>query len=680
MKRFSGVIIAIILVGLLVGGCFEDAAVKGGEHIATAEANRDSRMEWWREARFGMFIHWGLYAVPAGEWDGVQRGGYSEWLPKMVQVDDWDRLVDQFNPVKFDADAWVKIAKDAGMKYIVITTKHHEGFAMWDSAVSDHDIMATPFKRDVMAELAAACKREGIKLGWYHSVLDWRHPDYLPRREIDKRSAEGADYDRYIDYMKGQLRELLTDYGDIAVLWFDGGWDHGPAEQRATEICDMAYALQPGIIINDRIGLPMDYDTPEQRIPDAASGRDWETCMTITSSWGYNKGARDWKSAKVLVRNLVDIARKGGNYLLNVGPTGEGVIPAQSVSQLREIGSWLAVNGESIYGTDGSIFPTEPDWGRCTVKRMDDGKVRLYLHVFDWPSDGRLELSELGNLPAKVSLLKDASAKCSAKAEGDKIVVEVNASEDMIDDYDTVIVLAFASEPVVYYPPVIEGDAGIFIDEMDVRLDVAGVGLDIRYTLDESEPMAGSAKYDVAIRLTDTAVVKARSFHGSKAVADVVERKFVKVDPSAAAEVGATAKGLRYRYYEGLWEKMPVWNELTMVAEGVIETVDISVRKRQEKCGIVFDAYINVPVDGVYQFALASDDGSNMLIDGETIVDNDGLHARQEKLGVVAMAKGKHAIRVEWFNGTGGAELELQWGIAGGKMRPLDGVDVCYGL
>lgn len=412
---------------------------------------RDARMAWWRDARFGMFIHWGLYAVPAGVWKGRDlEATAGEWLMfgAQVPVAEYEPLVSQFNPVQFNAEEWVRIAKDAGMKYIVITTKHHDGFALFDSQVSDYDIMATPFGRDIMKELAEACRKEGLRIGWYYSILDWHHPDYLPRgegspRPWDTRPVDGADFNRYIDYMKSQLTELLTHYGDIGILWFDGGWEHTADEVRSAEVVEMVRGLQPHLIVNNRILLPQDFDTPEQSIPGAGvPGRDWETCMTMNDTWGYKAHDQNWKSAETLIRNLVDIAGKGGNYLLNVGPTAEGLIPAPSVERLATIGQWMAVNGESIYGTGPSPF-RKLKWGRCTTK---PGK--LYLHVFDWPEKGALVVPGLSNTVKKSYLLSDAQQHALAvtQAENEVLILLPEAAPDPVD---TVVVLDIEGEPKI---------------------------------------------------------------------------------------------------------------------------------------------------------------------------------------------------------------------------------------
>ena len=336
-------------------------------------AASDARLDWWREARFGLFIHWGLYAVPAGEWNG--RTDYGEWIRSSakIPIDVYDQFRARFNPTKFNPDEWVRLAKQAGMKYIVITSKHHDGFGLFDSAQTDWDVMATPYGRDILKQLAAACQRGGIRLCFYYSIMDWHHPDYLPRRdwEAATRSAAGADFERYVQYMKAQLKELLTGYGPIGILWFDGQWEGTWTNERGRDLYDYVRSLQPSIIINNRVGRAGgsfgldasqgqlgDYGTPEQEIPaTGVPGLDWETCMTMNRNWGYNRADKDFKPPTELIRNLVDIASKGGNFLLNVGPTADGEFPPESVDRLKAIGAWMAVAGQSIYGTAGQPVP-----------------------------------------------------------------------------------------------------------------------------------------------------------------------------------------------------------------------------------------------------------------------------------------------------------------------------------
>ena len=405
-------------------------------HLCAAgesRAERDDRMGWWREARFGLFIHWGLYAIPAGEWDGKQT--YAEWIRHSAKIprEEYDGFVEQFNPVRFDADEWVRLAKRAGMKYIVITSKHHDGFCLWDSALTDFDIRSTPFTRDLLGELAAACREQGVRLCFYHSIMDWHHPDYLPRREweVESRPAEGADFDRFRTYLKGQLGELVEGY-QPGVLWFDGEWENTWTHEMGSDLYDYVRGLQPDIIINNRVdkgrkgmaGLTRegdfrgDFGTPEQEIPDEGlPGVDWESCMTMNRHWGWNRFDEDWKSTPDLIRKLIDISSKGGNFLLNIGPTPEGTFPPPSIERLNGIGQWMDVNGEAIYGTQASPIG-RPSWGRCTQKRLPNGHTRVFLHVFDWPDDGQLEVQGLSGTVRHASVLATGDAVEVKRGEG----------------------------------------------------------------------------------------------------------------------------------------------------------------------------------------------------------------------------------------------------------------------
>jgi alpha-L-fucosidase len=405
---------------------------------------KDERMAWWRDARFGMFIHFGLYSTPAGTWDGKPVGGVGEWLLQNARIDPiaYEKaLLPQFNPVKFDAREWARIAKDAGMGYVVITTKHHDGFALWDSASGDYDVMATPFRRDIMKELADAVRADGMRMCWYHSIMDWHHPDYQPRREWDKRPVDPASFPRYVEYMNSQLRELLTNYGDIGILWFDGEWEGTWNHDWGKRTDDFVRSLQPRIIVNNRVDSGRsgmegftadehargDYGTPEQTIPpNGMPGKDWETCMTMNDTWGYKASDGNWKSAQVMIRMLCDIASKGGNFLLNVGPKGDGTIPAESVERLRRMGEWMRVNGEAIRGTQASPFTRKMPWGRVTMKhpfRSGAQATTLYLHVFDWPADGMLRLDGISNDASGARVLGGADRAPTARQDGGSILV-----------------------------------------------------------------------------------------------------------------------------------------------------------------------------------------------------------------------------------------------------------------
>jgi alpha-L-fucosidase len=414
-------------------------------HEETKE-QRDARMAWWREAKFGMFIHWGVYSVPAGYYNGKPVAGIGEWIMNRgkIPMAEYQAFAKDFDPVKFNADDWVKVAKDAGMKYIVITSKHHDGFAMFPSKASKWNIMdATPFGRDPLKELAAACRKQGIKLGFYYSqAQDWNNGGAAIGGKWDP--AQQHDMDDYIDKIAvPQVREILSNYGDDvpAVLWWDTPIEM--TQERAQKLYNVVEQLKPNIIMNNRLGggFKGDTETPEQHIPaQGYPGEDWETCMTMNGTWGFKKDDNNWKSTETLIRNLCDIASKGGNYLLNVGPTSEGLFPQASIDRLEQVGKWMKVNGDAIYGTGPTPFGAEagtysatkvdkkgqpvfnPAWEwRATTK---PGMV--YIHIFQWPADGKFVVPMTN--PAKAAyMLADPGTKLDTAASPAGLTVTLPA-------------------------------------------------------------------------------------------------------------------------------------------------------------------------------------------------------------------------------------------------------------
>jgi alpha-L-fucosidase len=424
----------------VTGVTLEDSVAKA--KVAETPAQRDVRMKWWREAKFGLFIHWGVYAVPAGKFG--DKTSYGEWIMNSakIPVATYREFANQFNPVKYNPELWVKTAKDAGMKYIVITSKHHDGFALYPSDASRWNIAdATPYKRDLLGPLINAAKAEGLKIGFYYSQSqDWNNPG-----GAKSGFSEGGGWDdlhkgSYDEYLKNvavpQTREILTRY-PIDILWWDTPMHMTP--QRAAPLATLT-KLRPGLIMNNRLGggFGGDTATPEQFVPVTGYPGDWETCMTLNGHWGYNAYDHNWKSATDLIRKLADICAKGGNFLLNVGPTAEGEFPPACVERLQEVGKWLRVNGEAIYGTSRSPFPYLA-WGVATRKGGT-----LYLHVFDWPKDGRL-IVPLSN-KAKSATLLASGDKLSVITKDGKLVINVPATAP--DAAASVIALQVDGEPV----------------------------------------------------------------------------------------------------------------------------------------------------------------------------------------------------------------------------------------
>jgi alpha-L-fucosidase len=447
-----------LALGALAAGLFATQTL-----TAETKAENDARMGWFREARFGMFIHWGLYAVPAGEWNGKKYGGGVEWIQSLakIPVSEYTPLIKKFNPVKYDADAWVRLAKEAGMEYIVITSKHHDGFCLWPSAQTDWDVASTPYQKDLLQPLAEACAKHGVRLCFYHSIMDWHHPEYGTKMPWRGNAATASpDMDKFTAYLKAQLDELLA--YKPGILWFDGEWEAAWTHERGKDLYAYLRAKDPQLIINNRVDkgrkgmagfnsdskFKGDYCTPEQEIPASGlPGVDWESCMTMNNTWGYSAHDQKWKSTEVLVRNLIDITSKGGNYLLNVGPTAEGLIPDASAERLKGMGAWMKAHAEAIHGTTASPFPNTPAWGRCTTRSLPNGNTVLYLHVFEWPADRKLVVKGLANQPLRASLLAKANQGLSMSSAKGDLTITVPAA--MPDKLATVIALEIKGTPQV---------------------------------------------------------------------------------------------------------------------------------------------------------------------------------------------------------------------------------------
>ena len=439
----------------------------GGSKIGAGETpeQRDERMEWWRESRLGMFVHWGLYSAAEGVWDGKPYGGGVEWIQNYagVPAEAYSaRLRPMFKPKPGFAKEWARLAKDMGAQYVVFTSKHHEGFALWDSKVTDFD--AKDFTgRDLFKEIVRALRAEGLRVGVYFSVIDWHHPDFpvkgtgLPHplnHEANKGIAnpdQGRVMSRYVDFMHEQVEEITTRYGKLDVLWWDWSSKETQGDSwRATELMAKVRKSQPAIIMNNRLFFSPnvegdnlgifdvskgDFTTPEQHIPATGlPGVDWETCMTLNGTWGYSQHDMKWKSTETIIRNTADVASKGGNYLINAGPIVDGSVPQAIQVRFRELGAWMRQYGESIYGTKANPYKGV-DWGRITAK---PGKV--YLHVFDWPKDNKVLVPATTLRPTKAWMLADPEKRpldCVSSTGG----LTVTLKPAFQNPYNSVVVL-----------------------------------------------------------------------------------------------------------------------------------------------------------------------------------------------------------------------------------------------
>ncbi len=444
MRRFTwlttfvvGIAAAVCMGRPVVAEEVDYQALERRQSYTPTEANLKAR-EWFQDAKFGMFVHWGVYSILAkGEW--VMHND-------RMNIEQYEQLPPKFNPTKYDPEAWVTMARDAGVRYIIFTSKHHDGFALFDSKVSDYDVVdRTPYKKDVLKMLADACRKHDVQLILYHSHLDWHHNDYYPRGvtgQYSSRPTPGEWY-RYMDYMDGQVRELLTNYGQVAGLWFDGWWDKPKADWRLHRTYKVIHDLQPQTLVccnHHKLPFPgEDYQAFEKDLPGentAGFNRDakigdlpMEYCDTIVKAWGYDQNDKDFKSAEYLIQRMIKAAGRNCNFVLNVGPKPDGTIQDEFVERFRRIGKWMSANGETIHGTRGGPFPPRP-WGVSTRKGN-----RVFVHVLDWP---HAELA-LPSLDRKVASIKSFRGGKEVPFRQTDIGFVVNIPEEARDEIDTIL-------------------------------------------------------------------------------------------------------------------------------------------------------------------------------------------------------------------------------------------------
>lgn len=460
-------------------------------------SGNNSNADWWRDAKFGLFIHWGVYSVPAGVWKGTHTPGNGEWIMYRLQIPvaEYKAFAQGFTAAKYDPAAWARLAREAGARYVVITSKHHDGFALFDTKVSDWNAKNSPAGRDLIAPLENAVRQEGLKFGLYYSQSqDWvnrggakRNPNFA--NDGIKNLLDGQGWDElqkgvYDEYLKTvalpQVREIFDKYNPD-IIWWDT-----PVEMTSARMKPFLDEISrhPNTLTNNRLAenFQGDFSTPEQTIPARGDGRAFEVCMTMNKTWGYRTDDANWKSVDVLLRNLSDIVSKGGNFLLNVGPTPEGEIPAPSVERLHAMGDWMRVNGEAIYGTNASPFPRRLPWGRVTRKPTSDGGEILYLHVWEWPTDGKILLPGLDRLPTGGRLLaNDEAVTATHSADG----VVINLPGTAPDASISVVRLAFAQPVSVKatagVPPGADGVITLDPTHADCQGSIAG-NIEVRGT------------------------------------------------------------------------------------------------------------------------------------------------------------------------------------------------------
>ena len=498
-------------------------------------AEKSQRMAWWKEAKFGLFIHWGVYSVAAGEYNG--QTSYGEWLMQEAKIptSEYEKLPPQFNPTQFDADVWVRMAKNAGMKYIVITSKHHDGFCMYKSKVSKYDIVdRTPFGRDPLRELAEACRKEGIKLCFYYSIMDWHHPD-----------ANKEDFEKYRDkYLLPQLKELLTNYGDIGVLWFDGEWIEEWTEAQGVELYQYVRTLQPNIIVNNRVGKGRngmqgmnnsaeavgDFGTPEQEILGEKSNLDWESCMTMNTHWGYNRSDKNYKSSDELIWNLADIAAKGGNFLLNVGPTAEGLFPPESVDRLKKMGDWMAINAEAIYASKSWVHWHEGERVRYVTGKNDE----VFVFFRGYPET--LNLKKISPTVGSQVTMLGVSMPLTWQQSGDEVVISLPPVSDrpLAGSEDPTWVLRMTGKAEAVTEPPIFGSIKdkntqtfVFADTASIDIS-AEFGAVIYYATDGTEPTTQSAIYQRGKHIATSMTIRAMAKNGTKKPSESVKLHYEK--------------------------------------------------------------------------------------------------------------------------------------------------------
>ena len=548
------------------------------------EALRDARMEWFRDAHFGMFVHWGLYSAAAGLWNGKEYPGCAEWIQSAANVpaDVYAKtLLPLFTPKKDFAREWAKTAKAAGCRYVIFTSRHHEGFALHDSKTTTFDGKDMT-GRDLFREIVNALHEQGLRVGVYFSLLDWHHPDAYVQYGLPAPgnvTNDNRDNTKYVDYMYRQAEEMFSNYGPIDIVWWDYSSEKIQGEKwGASKLVAMVKQRHPNIIMNNRLysfkanneytRANGDLVTPEQHIPETGfKGMDWESCMTMNGTWGYSRNNQNWSTAKQLIRNMIDIVSKGGNYLLNVGPMADGTIPAQSITLMHTVGSWMNVNNESVYGSRANNIG-RVSWGRITAK----GNTH-YLHVFNWPAGNRLLAPfqpVAGNTPKAYFLADNNKTALPVEVSERGIYIDIS-NKTYKDDNATVIVLEAEGQSLV--------DKGVFPES------------DGSYNLTAGDALLQGEH--LTLSLTEEPYINSWIGHNSatwtvnvlKPGKYTVLLTYACTDQSAGSQVKmnmdkATAKGVVKT--TGSWDTFTTWNMGTFTLAAGVQKLVIDAESKPE--------------------------------------------------------------------------------------------------
>ncbi len=642
--------------------------------------------EWFLDAKFGIFIHWGVYSVPA--W--TRKGGYAEWYYRGYRsegsmVSDFHRRVygedfkyEDFAPMfkaeLFDPAEWADFFKRAGARYVVLTSKHHDGYCLWPS---EHrpgwNSVETGPKRDLVGDLTTAVRESGLKMGLYYSLAEWTHPLYtwdFPREE--------NDVDRYVDeYMMPQFRDVVSRYAP-SLIFVDGEWSHGYETWRAEELVAWVYnrpELRDEVIVNDRWGGDTRFKHGGYWATEYTEGlsdadKPWEECRGMGYSFGYNRNETvdEYLTSRELIRMLVRLVANGGNLLLNIGPTADGRIPAIMQERLVQIGQWLEVNGEAIYGTRRWAFAEEGEYVRYTQSKDNE---QVFAFCMDWPGE-QLNLRRLRPLEgSEIRMLgSDLSLTWGYDSREGLLIDLPSALRDDIKIAGAAAV-AFCIEgkpsdmtnsPYIGTDNIRQVTNQLFVDAIGVVLSSDDPEADFWYTLDGSEPTFESRKYDGPIQLRESATVRAFAHREGQVRSLSVSARFVLTEYRQPDDPGQVRPGLAGFYYEEALGSLPDFSKLAVVDEGHVARPEIGLRKRDDDFACRFVGFIEIPESAVYNFYLRSDDGSRFYIGERVVVDNDGLHGAGEQVnGQIALAKGMHALTVEFFEHEGDQSLEVMW-------------------